>query len=87
MGNKITIIDVRTPMEYVGGNIEGSINIPVDQIAQRLNEVKSIEGAIVLCCASGMRSYSALQFLKQNGMTNVSDGGAWYDVAEMVNNN
>ncbi|WP_066627751.1 rhodanese-like domain-containing protein [Labilibacter marinus] len=81
MENKITVIDVRTPMEYAGGKVEGSINIPVDQIAQRIEEIRAIEGDIVLCCASGMRSFSALQFLEQNGMTNVKDGGPWYTVA------
>jgi len=87
MKNKITIIDVRTPMEYMGGNIEGSINIPVDQIAQKLNEIKSIEGDIVLCCASGMRSFAALQFLNEQGLTNVSDGGSWYAVADSISQN
>ncbi|MGQ1786699.1 MULTISPECIES: rhodanese-like domain-containing protein [unclassified Saccharicrinis] len=87
MEKKITIIDVRTPIEFAGGKVEGSINIPVDQIVQRLDELKAIEGKIVLCCASGMRSFSALQFLQQNGMTNVSDGGPWFTVTEMEEQN
>ena len=84
MENKITVIDVRSSMEFLGGKVEGSINIPVDQIAQRIDEVKAIDGPIELCCASGMRSFAALQFLNENGFANVSDGGSWYAVAEMV---
>ncbi len=85
--DKVTVIDVRTPMEFAGGRVEGSINIPVDQIAQRIDELKAIEGSIVLCCASGMRSFSAWQYLQANCLANVSDGGPWYAVADMVEQN
>ena len=84
MENKITVIDVRTPMEFAGGKVEGSVNIPVDQIPNRISELKAMEGEIVLCCASGMRSFAALQFLQQNGFSNVSDGGPWFAVAATV---
>ncbi len=87
MESKITVIDVRTPMEFAGGKVKGSINIPVDQIPQRIDELKTIKGDIVLCCASGIRSLSALQFLQKNGLTNVSDGGPWYAVAASISEN
>ncbi|GAF03210.1 rhodanese-like domain-containing protein [Saccharicrinis fermentans] len=87
MNNKVTVIDVRSSMEFASGKVEGSINIPLDQIVQRMEEIKAIKGSIVLCCAAGIRSFSAWQFLQENGMTNVRNGGAWYDVAEALDKN
>ena len=76
-----TIIDVRTPGEFMMGKVEGSLNIPLDEVPSRIEEFKKIEGDIVLCCASGNRSGQATMFLEQNGMNNVYNGGGW----EMVN--
>ena len=81
MNTQATVIDVRTPGEFAGGNVQGSINIPLDTIAQRLNEIKAINNEIILCCASGGRSYMAKQFLNQQGLSNIQDGGPWQMVA------
>jgi len=72
-----TIIDVRTPGEFMMGNVEGSINIPLDEVSSRVEEFKNIEGNLVLCCASGGRSGQATMFLQQNGLSNVYNGGGW----------
>ena len=74
-----TIIDVRTPQEFVVGNVAGSINIPLQEIAQRVEEIKSLPQPIVLCCASGMRSGQAVGFLQGNGIA-CENGGGWTDV-------
>lgn len=75
-----TIIDVRTPGEFMMGKVEGSINIPLDEVPSRVEEFKNIEGDIVLCCASGNRSGQATLFLEQNGLSNVYNGGGWQAV-------
>lgn len=80
-----TIVDVRTPEEFAGGHVAGSKNIPLHEVQARIDELKNIEGNIVLCCASGGRSNMCLQLLQQNGMTNVYDGGGWMDVNGMLN--
>ena len=77
--NKGTIVDVRTPVEYLGGNVVGSINIPLQEIQQRLDEVKNLKQPLVLCCASGNRSGQATQFLSHQGIECVN-GGSWLDV-------
>ena len=77
--NKGTIVDVRTPVEYMGGNVVGSINIPLQEIQQRLDEVKNLKQPLVLCCASGNRSGQATQFLSHQGIECVN-GGSWLDV-------
>jgi rhodanese-related sulfurtransferase len=75
---KATIVDVRSPSEFMGGHVVGSINIPLQEIPKRLAEFKKMEN-IVLCCASGNRSGQADMYLKQNGIV-CENGGSWMDV-------
>ncbi|MEO6903004.1 MAG: rhodanese-like domain-containing protein [Bacteroidia bacterium] len=75
---KATIVDVRTESEFVDGHVKDSINIPLQDIPQRLSEFKTMEN-IFLCCASGNRSKQATSFLKQNGI-NCENAGSWIDV-------
>ncbi len=71
------ILDVRSKSEYAGGHIPNSLNIPVDQLPQNLSRLKDKNKTIITCCASGMRSASAKAILKNNGYTNVYNGGGW----------
>ncbi len=80
-----TVVDVRTPAEFMGGHVAGSINIPLNELPIRIGELKDKKN-IVLCCASGMRSGNAAVFLKQNGI-DCYNGGPWTDVNFYVNNN
>ena len=74
-----TIVDVRTREEYSGGNVVGSINIPLHEIQQRWDEIKSLKQPLVLCCASGGRSGQAAQFLTHQGIE-CCNGGSWLNV-------
>lgn len=74
-----TIVDVRTPGEFMGGNVAGSINIPLQELQQRLSDVKNLAQPLVLCCASGGRSGMATQMLTQEGIE-CCNGGSWLDV-------
>jgi phage shock protein E len=76
---KGTILDVRTPSEFQGGNAVGSVNIPLQEIQSRLEEVKALKQPLVLCCASGGRSGQATYFLSQLGIDCVN-AGSWLDV-------
>lgn len=80
------IIDVRSRAEFMGGNVAGSINIPLQEIEQRMDELKAVKGQIILCCASGNRSGMATQILRQKGFDNVYNGGSWFDVNHVRNN-
>lgn len=77
MKNKI--IDVRTPEEFMGGHVVGSINIPLQEIEQRIEEIKAVKEPIILCCASGNRSGQANAYLKSLDI-NCENGGSWMDV-------
>ena len=86
MKNTKTIIDVRTPTEFAGGNVAGSINIPLNEIELHAVEIKQMQQPIVLCCASGMRSGQATAYLKNIGI-DCENGGSWIDVNYTINNN
>lgn len=74
-----TIIDVRSFGEFMGGNVAGSINIPLQEIPNKVEEIKNMEQPIILCCASGNRSGQATAFLQANGIE-CENGGSWLDV-------
>jgi len=76
-----TIVDVRTEGEFAAGNVNGSTNIPLDQVPQRVEEFKNMPKPLVLCCLSGGRSGQATQFLEANGVTDIHNGGGWQEVA------
>ncbi len=69
-----TIIDVRTPQEFRGGHVAGSINIPLQEVPQRLKEIRQFNQPLILCCASGGRSGQATQFLSQHQIECVNGG-------------
>ena len=77
--NQGTVVDVRTPGEFMGGNVEGSINIPLQDLPSRLDEVKALTSPLVLCCASGGRSGMATSMLSKEGV-DCCNGGSWMDV-------
>ena len=77
------LVDVRNPVEYKSGHVKGSVNIPLDQISQRLDRFKN-KNTIVVFCRSGARSKMAQSILKSNGVTNVINGGGWQEVNQFV---
>jgi len=70
------ILDVRTPAEYQGGHIKGSINVPLQSLQGSLGKIPKNK-TVITCCASGMRSASAKSVLKSAGYAEVHNGGGW----------
>ncbi len=81
--NGALIIDVRTRAEYQGGHIKESVNIPLDQIPGKLNELKRKNKPIVTCCRSGARSGMAANQMKNAGIE-AENGGPWNSVQAMM---
>ncbi|MFT4968941.1 MAG: phage shock protein E [Chitinophagales bacterium] len=75
-----TIIDVRTPGEFKGGNAANSINIPLNEVPDKVDEFKGMNRPIIVCCLSGGRSGQAADFLSANGVEEVYNGGGWMEV-------
>lgn len=73
------IVDVRTPEEFQYGNATGSVNIPLGEIIERLEEIKELKTPLVLCCASGARSGRAAEFLSLYDIE-CYNGGSWMDL-------
>jgi NADPH-dependent 2,4-dienoyl-CoA reductase/sulfur reductase-like enzyme/rhodanese-related sulfurtransferase len=71
------LIDVRRADEYAAGKIANAINIPVDEIRDRINEIPK-EKQIFIYCEAGLRGYLAQRILKQNGFDQVSNLSGGY---------
>lgn len=70
------IIDVRSQNEFMSGHHTNSINIPLDQLANRLSSVDKNKTTLVVCL-SGTRSGMAVNILKKNGFKYVFNAGPW----------
>lgn len=69
----VLVLDVRAPQEYAEGHVPGALNVPHDQLAARLAELKGAENRpVVVYCRSGRRAGLALEVLKQNGFKNLA---------------
>lgn len=79
-GNAPVVIDVRTAEEFAVGHIPGALNIPFDQVAERISEVDAPHG-VALYCMVGPRARKGESALLEAGYTSVLhiDGGlaAW----------
>lgn len=74
--NGAQIIDVRTKGEFKQGHVKGSVNIPLDGLANQMSKLKKGK-PVITCCASGMRSASAKGILTAQGFSEVHNGGSW----------
>ncbi len=82
IGKEDLLIDVRTPVEFEAGTIPGAINLPVDDLRSRLQELPKDKN-IYIFCQIGLRGYLAQRILLQNGferVKNISGGYNTYSV-------
>ena len=70
------LLDVRSPGEFSSGHIDGALNIPVGDLQSRLKELDDKDRAVVVYCASGVRSKSAASLLREHGFKDVHDLGS-----------
>lgn len=80
---EVTIVDVRTTPEFDGGSVAKAINIPLDQVPERVEELKAMQ-PMVMCCAAGIRSGQAVNYLNQMGLKEVYNGGSWQQVHQTL---
>jgi len=73
--SKTSIVDVRTTEEFSNSRVEGSVNIPLNLVPENIKTLKKMQ-PLVLCCAAGVRSGQAMEFLKFNGLNQVYNGGS-----------
>ena len=75
----VQLVDSRTPFEYARGCAEGFVNIPVDEMRERISEL-DINKPVYIMCQSGLRSYIACRLLMNMGYDcyNFSGGYGYY---------
>lgn len=82
--NYATILDVRTPEEFDGEHYPGAINIPCEQVAQRIKEFEKMPKPIIAYCRTGNRSGLAVSILKQAGITEAFNVGSLEDFKQKM---
>jgi rhodanese-related sulfurtransferase len=70
------VVDVRSLAEFAGGHAAGSVNLPLNELEQRLKELDP-DRPVIVCCASGTRSAMAAHRLRRNGFKRVLNAGSW----------
>ncbi|GAA4834678.1 rhodanese-like domain-containing protein [Algivirga pacifica] len=75
------IIDVRSPMEFQHGHAPKSINIPLQEVASKVNQIKKYNKPIILVCQSGNRAGQAMSILQRSGIEEVYNAGNWGNMA------
>ncbi|OPC06942.1 rhodanese [Elizabethkingia ursingii] len=83
--NRTFLVDVRTPEEYNAEKIEGAVNIPLDQIENRLSEFQGKKN-IVVYCRTGIRAGKAKDLLQKNNVPDVYSGTSYQNVLELKKN-
>ncbi len=82
--SKEIIVDVRTEEEFeMDGHAEGSVNYPLDQIQNKIEDLKKYDH-VILVCRSGNRAGIAKNILEQAGIKNVENMGPWQNAVGVV---
>lgn len=76
------IVDVRTKDEFALANKDGSINIPLEALKSKMNELDNSK-PIIVCCASGSRSGLARRLLIAKGFDDVYNAGTWNSLLKL----
>lgn len=71
------LLDVRTPTEFTQGHIPGAVNIPLEELRERLSELPR-DQAITTYCKVGQRGYLATRLLNQNGFRTANLSGGYH---------
>jgi phage shock protein E len=85
IGSGAVVIDVRTPDEYAEGHVPNAVNIPVQEMSSRLDDVAKLVAndrarPIVVYCARGGRAATAKEQLDAAGYAHVVNGGGFDDL-------
>ena len=79
------LIDVRSPAEYAEAHADGAVNIPVDEVSQKISEITQDHDAdIYVYCRSGRRAGVAQQVLNGMGYRKVTNLGTLADAEAFV---
>lgn len=78
------LLDVRTAQEYNSDSVEGSVNIPLSELKENIDQIPE-DQLILVYCASGARASNAIEILEQEGYTNLENGVNSSNVRQLLN--
>lgn len=78
------VFDVRTTDEFQDEHYPNAINIPVNELPNRLAEFGEKDKPVIVYCASGARSAYAAQILRASGYADVTNAGGIADMMELM---
>lgn len=81
--NGAVILDVRTQSEWDKGHIEHAKHVPLDQLQQKVEELKQLNKPFIVCCESGIRSAKAAKYLNLNNIE-ATNGGGWVSLKKKL---
>lgn len=67
------LVDVRSPEDFAQGSFPNAVNIPLEEVGNRVEEFKN-KSSIITFCRSGNRSSQAIEILEKNGIQNITNG-------------
>jgi peroxiredoxin Q/BCP len=74
---RTTVLDIRDAVDWNAGHIPGAVNIPIDWLIQRLDQLPGKSTPIIVVCDQGLRSSGAARMLSDNGwrkLYTITDG-------------
>jgi rhodanese-related sulfurtransferase len=77
----VTVLDVREPIEWQYGHIDGAVHIPLTQIPSRAEELP-VDQQLLVVCKVGGRSAQATAFLREKGFEAINLAGGMLDWSE-----
>ncbi len=69
------LVDVRAPREFAAGHLPGALNVPVDEVKRRSDELRQIDHPLVIYCSAGVRCHKAAKILRRAGIEDVLELG------------
>jgi len=79
-----SLVDVRSQGEFQSGHLPGGIHIPLDEVPAKTKEIAELPKPIILYCHSGHRSGIAADYLHQQGVEEVFNGGSIFQLMHLV---
>ncbi|NJX16787.1 rhodanese-like domain-containing protein [Tamlana crocina] len=70
------ILDVRSQKEWDNGHIDEALHVPLDNLTDKVDEIKRLNKPVIVCCESGVRAAKAAKFLNLNNIK-ATNGGGW----------
>ena len=84
LNGKGTIIDVRDPYDFALDHLENSFNIPLSDIPDKIELLKTFKKPLIFICLIGSKSGQAVSYLSNLGFEEIYNGGGWLEIKQLL---